>query len=82
MAKGKSPSKQDDADQDEAALMERMKEGFKRLLNTPPETHDEMVKRRRGRSGDVVHASDCAVHDAPAYEAGACTCGAETKARR
>jgi hypothetical protein len=23
------------------------------------------------------HASDCAVHDAPAYEAGACTCGVD-----
>jgi hypothetical protein len=28
--------------------MERLKEGFKRLLNTPPETHKEMVERRRG----------------------------------
>jgi hypothetical protein len=30
----------------------------------------------------VIHASDCAVHDAPAYEPGRCTCGAEAKAGR
>lgn len=29
----------------------------------------------------VQHASDCAVCDAPAYEAGACTCGAATAER-
>ena len=34
--------------QSEEAIMERVKEGFKRLLNTPPETHKEMVERRRG----------------------------------
>jgi hypothetical protein len=34
----------------EEAIMERVTEGFKRLLNTPPETHKEMVGRRRGRA--------------------------------
>lgn len=28
------------------------------------------------------HASDCAVHNAPAQEPGACDCGAEPKAGR
>jgi hypothetical protein len=32
----------------EEALMESVKESFKRLLNTPPETHKELVERRRG----------------------------------
>lgn len=39
----------------------------------PPKT----VQRRK-----VVHASDCAVHNGPAYEAGPCDCDAEAKARR
>lgn len=26
----------------------------------------------------VVHASDCATHDAPAFKTGACDCGATT----
>jgi hypothetical protein len=29
----------------------------------------------------TAHASDCAACDAPAYEAGACTCGAATGGR-
>jgi hypothetical protein len=29
----------------------------------------------------IKHASDCAVHDAPAYEAGACTCGADPQSK-
>jgi hypothetical protein len=32
--------------------------------------------RQKGEARAVVHASDCAVHDAPAYEAGPCNCGA------
>jgi hypothetical protein len=42
----KTPNQQ--AEQDEAVIMERMKQGLKRLLNTPPETHEEIVRRRRG----------------------------------
>jgi hypothetical protein len=42
-----SPKKPPDSQDDEAAAMERMKIGLKRLLNTPPETHKEMVERRR-----------------------------------
>jgi hypothetical protein len=34
-------------EEDEAVIMERMKIGLKRLLNTPPETHKEMIERRR-----------------------------------
>lgn len=30
----------------------------------------------------VQHASDCAVNNGPAYPAGPCDCGAETKPRR
>lgn len=80
-------SKKQEEPEEEAVIMERMKQGLKRLLDTPPETHKEMVERRRGKRAvskrrEVVHASDCAMHNAPAYEAGACTCGAEPKARR
>jgi hypothetical protein len=34
------------------------------------------VAKHKGEARAVVHASDCAVHNAPAYEAGPCTCGA------
>lgn len=34
--------------------MERVKEGFKRLLSTPPETHKEMVERRRGAGSPMA----------------------------
>ncbi len=82
--------KQDDQPEDEAAIVEKMNEALKRMMNTPPETHEEMVRRRRGASNPkrahkdqtIIHKSDCAVHDAPAYQAGACTCGAASKARR
>lgn len=30
--------------------------------------------KRRGVTEDHGHDSDCALHDAPAYEAGACNC--------
>ena len=30
----------------------------------------------------VIHDSDCAVHNEPAYPAGPCDCGAEAKAQR
>lgn len=30
----------------------------------------------------MEHASDCAVHNEPAYRAGPCNCGAELKAER
>jgi hypothetical protein len=42
-------SKKQDEPEDEAVIMERMKQGFKHLLSTPPETHKEMVERRRGQ---------------------------------
>ena len=40
--------KQQEPEEDEAVVMERMKQGLKRLLSTPPETHKEMVERLRG----------------------------------
>jgi hypothetical protein len=43
-------SKKEEEPEDEAVIMERLKQGFKRLLSTPPETHREMVKRRRGHT--------------------------------
>ena len=50
---------------------------FERVLSgiakAPP---PKSVQKRK-----VIHASDCAVHNGPAYEAGPCDCGAETKAR-
>lgn len=36
-----------------------------------------LKKIAKGSEAQTVrHASDCAVHDAPAYSAGPCTCGA------
>jgi hypothetical protein len=32
---------------DEAVTMERMNEALKRMMNTAPETHKEMVERRQ-----------------------------------
>lgn len=34
----------------EAVIMERMNEALKKMMNTPPETHKEMVERRRARA--------------------------------
>lgn len=31
---------------------------------------------------DALHASDCAVHNAPALPVGPCNCGAQAKAER
>jgi hypothetical protein len=45
MAKSK---KQEDKPESEEAIMERTKEALRRALNTPHETHKEMVERRRG----------------------------------
>ena len=39
------------------------------------------VASKSNEARAVVHASDCAVHNAPAYEAGECDCGA-VKAER
>jgi len=54
-------------------LMDAMTKG------RPPIQQPATDQKRRRRT---EHASDCAVHDAPAYKAGACTCGADPKARR
>ena len=41
-------SRKTDDHEDEAVVIERMNEALKRMMNTPPETHKEMVERRRG----------------------------------
>jgi hypothetical protein len=47
----KTPRQEDqDSPDDEAHLMEQMNKGLRRLLNTPPETHEDMVKRRNAKS--------------------------------
>jgi hypothetical protein len=43
---------------------------------------DRKLKRIAMAPKPIIHKSDCAVHDAPAYKPGRCTCGAEAKARR
>ena len=35
-----------------------------------------IIGTQKSEARAVVHASDCAVHDAPALEPGPCTCGA------
>ena len=39
------PKKEDQ--EDEATLIEEMNKGLRHMLSTPPETHEEMVKRKR-----------------------------------
>jgi hypothetical protein len=56
MAKSK---KQEDPE-DEAVIMERMKQGLKQLLSTPHETHKEMFERMRGRPSNVKRRSKTA----------------------
>jgi hypothetical protein len=46
---GKTP-KQQEQPEDEAVIIERMNQALKRMMNTPPETHEEMVRRRRGEA--------------------------------
>lgn len=57
------------AREDEAAF----DNALKGIAKAPP---PKSVQARK-----LVHASDCAVHNGPAYEAGPCDCGAEAKAR-
>jgi hypothetical protein len=57
---------------------EKFKKVVGHFLNTPPKPHKDMKK---GTAKKIVHASDCAVHNAPAYEPGHCDCGA-AKAER
>jgi hypothetical protein len=40
-------SKKEEKPEDEAVIMERMERALKRALNTPHETHQQMVKRQR-----------------------------------
>jgi len=43
----------------------------------PRECADEIRKLKDACKGGVIHASDCAVHNMPAFENGACDCGAK-----
>ena len=44
-----------DTDRGENEALERMNKALKKMLETPPETHEEMVQRRRKQSpGDHV----------------------------
>ncbi len=43
------------------------------LEKSPPGAFDVLLQAMA--SGALLHASDCAMHDAPAYKAGPCTCG-------
>jgi hypothetical protein len=45
----RKPTK-DKKQSDDTEIMERMNEALKRMMNTPPETHKEMVERRRGHA--------------------------------
>lgn len=44
-----------------------------KALKTPPK------KEAQPKAKKVVHASDCAMHNAPALKAGACDCGAKAR---
>ena len=37
---------------------------------------DDVATLKGTKASQVVHASDCAVHNMPAYPAGPCDCGA------
>ena len=69
---------------DKAEQSKRFIEKAKEIGADPNTSVDEIMRRLAGqkRRDRVRHDSDCAVHDAPAYEAGACTCGADAKVRR
>lgn len=41
----------------------------------------KIAKAKPKHEATVVHASDCALHNGPAYEAGPCDCGAVKAAR-
>lgn len=49
MARTPKQDKQEDHKEDEGVILERMNEALKRMMSTPPETHKEMVERRRGQ---------------------------------
>jgi hypothetical protein len=43
------PKKQEPEEESEAVILERMNDALKRAMNTKPETHGEMVRRRRSK---------------------------------
>ena len=40
--------KQEDKPESEDIIIERMNKALKKMMDTPPETHKEMIERRRG----------------------------------
>lgn len=57
---------------------EKFKEAARELgADESPDALDRIMgKLDLKRKSEAQHASDCALHNAPAYEAGACDCGA------
>jgi hypothetical protein len=53
----------------------RFEEALRAIVRAKPVQY-EPKKRRPSVAPDPQHASDCAVHNAPAYPPGPCTCGA------
>lgn len=68
----------------EVDAQRRFEATLRGALKTPPLPHGKPVKNAGGKNSPlahdvrearaVVHASDCAIHSAPAYEAGECDC--------
>ena len=42
---------------------------------------EEKLRQVAKPEARLIHASDCAMHNAPAFKAGACDCGASTTRR-
>lgn len=53
-------------------------EKFKALAKEAGANQSEAAfkKRLRAVAAHIAHSSDCAMHNAPAFKAGACDCGA------
>jgi hypothetical protein len=70
-----SPHDSESASAGKSVANDQFRAVVKRLLDTPP-MHKTSKPSPVPSSRVIEHASDCAVHNGPAYEAGPCTCGA------
>jgi hypothetical protein len=65
----------------EESQIDKFKAAAVQLETDESEKHfnEKLSKMARAapRAGAVVHASDCAIHNAPAMPPGPCTCGAK-----
>ena len=69
------------ANRDKTSQSDRFIDAARELgCDESEEAFAEVVRQVAGHR-HIEHASDCAVCDAPAYQAGACTCGAATGGR-